>query len=419
MTFVEKIFALYSGEKETIPGQIVTVHPDHVLTHDNTAAIIEKITPELQQYGVYSNVLPIIVIDHVIPAASEKTAINHHRIREFVKNHNIKNFYDVGSGVCHQIVVEKGLALPGKLLLGSDSHTCSYGSIGAFSSGIDRTEAAALLLTGETWLKVPKSIKINLEGKVSQGVFSKDIILHIIGDVSASGATYCSTEYHGMVDQLSIDDRFVIASMGVEMGAKNSVFFVDEVTKRYLNSLHIDESSYTPINPDVDASYVDKWDYDLSDIVPVVACPHSVDNVKPAEELSDITLNQCLIGTCTNGRYSDLEVAARILKGHHVHHNVRLLILPASRSIFQEALEKGVISTLVDAGGIVLPPGCGPCLGAHQGVLSPNERCLSTANRNFKGRMGSKEAEIYLASPATVAASAITGHITDPREVME
>jgi len=418
MTFAEKVLASYAGEKETAPGQIVTVHPDHLLTHDNTAAIIQKIPDELQQYGIASLDLPVIVIDHVVPAASEKTALNHKNIREFVNKHDIKHFYDVGEGICHQVVVEKGLALPGKILLGSDSHTCSYGGVGAFSSGIDRTEAAALMLTGQTWLKVPQSIKITLENTLPAGVSAKDLILHIIGDISASGATYCSVEYHGSVDKLSVDDRFTIANMGVEMGAKNSVFFVDDVTNRYLSSIGIKENAYSPVYADEDATYDQKLNYDLSKVVPMIAKPHTVDNTTTAQSVQDIDIQQCLIGTCTNGRLSDLNVAADIVKGKTVDANVRLLILPASRTILKEALNRGIIQTLVDAGAMILPPGCGPCLGAHQGVLSPGERCLSTANRNFKGRMGSKDAEIYLASPATVAASALMGHITDPREVM-
>lgn len=418
LTFAEKILATYAGESETVPGQIVTVQPDHLLTHDNTAAIIEKIPDELDQYGVASPDLSVIVIDHVVPAASEKTAINHKKIRDFVSKHHITHFFDVGEGICHQVVVEKGLALPGKIVLGSDSHTCSYGALGAFSSGIDRTEAAALMLTGKTWLKVPQSIQMNLENLLPSGVFAKDLILHIIGDISSSGATYCSVEYHGAVNQFSIDDRFTIANMGVEMGAKNSVFFVDDTTKKYLSSHGINENAYSPVYADKDANYDQTVQYDLSDIVPMVAQPHTVDNVTPADSIQDIDIQQCLIGTCTNGRLSDLKIAADLLRGKQVHQNVRLLILPASRSILKEALDQGIIQTLVDAGAMVLPPGCGPCLGAHQGVLSPGERCLSTANRNFKGRMGSKEAEIYLASPATVAASSLTGHITDPREVM-
>jgi len=418
MTFVEKILAKYSENREVVPSQIVTVHPDHLLTHDNTAAIVQKIKPELEKYGVFSKELSIIVLDHVIPAASEKTANNHKVIREYVKKHGIKNFFDVGIGVCHQVVVEKGLALPGKLLLGSDSHTCSYGAVGAFSSGIDRTEAASLMLTGETWLKVPKSIKMNFAGKINKGVYAKDLVLQIIGDISASGANYCSVEYHGDVDQFSVDDRFTICNMGVEMGAKNSVFMFDRITKDYLKGIGVSENSYTPISNDNNATYSEELDYELDNVEPVVACPHSVDNVKPVQDLSDIDIQQCLIGTCTNGRLSDLEIAADILKSKKVHSNVRLLVLPASKTIFEAALEKGIINTLVKSGAVLLPPGCGPCLGAHQGCLAPGERCISTANRNFKGRMGCKDAEIYLASPATVAASALSAKITDPREVI-
>jgi len=419
MTFVEKIFAKYSGEKEVVPGQIVTVKPDHLLTHDNTAAIIQKIQPELEKYGVYDTSLSIIVLDHVIPAASEKTATNHKVIREFVKKYGIKHFFDVGCGVCHQIVVEQGLALPGKLLLGSDSHTCSYGAIGAFSSGIDRTEAASLMLTGETWLKVPHSIKIILNGKLQPGVSAKDAILHIIGDISASGANYCSVEFHGDVDQFSVEERFTLSNMGVEMGAKNAVFPVDLITTKYLESIGISASQYSAISPDKDAVYSKELTYNLEEISPVVAFPHTVDNVKSINEIEELEIQQCLIGTCTNGRLSDFQIAAKILKGHKIHPNVRLLILPSSRQVYLDALNEGIIDILVEAGGLVLPPGCGPCLGAHQGCLAPGERCLSTANRNFKGRMGCKEAEIYLASPATVAISAIHGKISDPRKVVK
>ena len=419
MTFVEKIFAKYSGEKEVVPGQIVTVKPDHLLTHDNTAAIIQKIQPELEKYGVYDTSLSIIVLDHVIPAASEKTATNHKVIREFVKKYGIKHFFDVGCGVCHQIVVEQGLALPGKLLLGSDSHTCSYGAIGTFSSGIDRTEAASLVLTGETWLKVPHSIKIALNGKLQPGVSAKDVILHIIGDISASGANYCSVEFHGDVDQFSVEERFTMSNMGVEMGAKNAVFSVDSVTTKYLESIGISVSQYSAISPDKDAVYSKELTYNLEEISPVVAFPHTVDNVKSINEIEELEIQQCLIGTCTNGRLSDFQIAAKILKGHKIHPNVRLLILPSSRQVYLDALNEGIIDILVEAGGLVLPPGCGPCLGAHQGCLAPGERCLSTANRNFKGRMGCKEAEIYLASPATVAISAIHGKISDPRKVVK
>jgi 3-isopropylmalate/(R)-2-methylmalate dehydratase large subunit len=417
-TFAEKILAKYGHEKTVVPGQIVTVKPDHLLMHDNTAPIIAKITSELKEYGISKRDLPIIVLDHVIPAAAEKNATQHKQIREFVKAHKIKHFYDVGYGVCHQIVVEKGLALPGMMLLGSDSHTCSYGAVGAFSTGIDRTEAAALLLTGETWLKVPQSIKMTLAGSLQKGVTAKDVILHIIGDVSASGADYCSVEFHGDVNHFSVDDRFTIANMGVEMGAKNAFFPVDAVTTRYLSSIGIPTSRYKPIYPDKDATYDRELVYKLREIPPVVAAPHGVDNVKPVTEVEGIEIQQCLLGTCTNGRLSDFQVAAKILKGKHIDPRVRLLVLPASRQVYLDAVKEGVMETLVKAGGTVLPPGCGPCLGAHQGVLAPGERCISTSNRNFKGRMGCADAEIYLASPATVAASAIHGRITDPRKEM-
>jgi len=417
-TFVEKILAKYGNKKEVNAGEIVTIKPDYLLTHDNTAAIIQKIQPELEKYGIYSKDLSIIVLDHVIPAASEKTATNHKKIREFVKRYEIKNFFDVGVGVCHQIVIEKGLALPGKVLLGSDSHTCSYGAIGAFSSGIDRTEAASLILTGETWLKVPETIKMTLSNELKKGVSSKDLILKIIGDISASGANYCSVEYHGDLGQFSIDDRFTISNMGVEMGAKNSVIFFDDVAEKYLTSIGVKNDTYEPVFSDKDACYDKKYEYDLSDVVPMIACPHTVDNVKPVSDMQDLEIQQCLIGTCTNGRFSDLEIAAKILKNKKVHKNVRLLVLPASKDIFEKSLTEGVIEILVKSGALILPPGCGPCLGAHQGCLAPDERCLSTANRNFKGRMGCKDAEIYLASPETVAYSAINGKVSDPREVI-
>ena len=416
MTFAEKILAKYGSEKKVVPGQILTVKPDHLLMHDNAAPIVSKIQPELKEYGIFSKDLPVIVLDHVIPAATEKNAVQHKQIREFVKKYKIKHFFDVGTGVCHQIIVENGLALPGTVVLGSDSHTCSYGAIGAFSSGIDRTEAAALLLTGETWLKVPQSIKITLKGQLQRMVTAKDVILSIIGDVSASGADYCSVEFHGNVHQFSVEERFTIANMGVEMGAKNAVFPVDDVTIKYLTSIGISKSKYTSINPDDDATYDRELTYNLTMIGPVIAVPHSVDKVKPIKDVEGIEIQQCLLGTCTNGRLSDFQIAAKILKGKTVHPNMRLLILPASRKIYLDALKEGLIKTFIEAGGTVLPPGCGPCLGAHQGVLAPGERCLSTSNRNFKGRMGCNEAEIYLASPATVAMSAVHGRITDPRK---
>ncbi len=413
-TFAQKVLARKSGKPSVQAGEIVTVRPDHLLTHDNTAAIIGKIGGELEKYGVDDPVVPVIIIDHVVPASNEKTATNHKRIREFVKAHGIKNFFDAGEGICHQVLIAKGLALPGSVIVGSDSHTCTYGAVGSFATGIDRTEAASILLTGKTWLKVPHSLKIELKGELSPPVSAKDLVLTIIGDIGASGANYLSVEFHGDIAGLTMEDRIAIANMGVEMGAKNAVFPVDDVAREYLKQAG-KPGDYEALWADPDASYIKTLTYDLSKIVPVIARPHTVDNVAPVTELAGTEINQFLIGTCTNGRLGDLKVAAAVLKGKRIHPGARLLVLPASRDIMLQAVHDGTIEALVEAGAIMLPPGCGPCLGAHQGALAPGEKCLSTANRNFKGRMGCVEAEIYLASPATVAASAIEGRIADPR----
>jgi homoaconitate hydratase family protein len=414
MTFAEKLLARKAGLKEAVPGQIVTVKPDHLLMHDNAAPITNKVKTDLAEYGLCNPGLPVIVLDHVIPASDEKTATNHKLIREFVKKYSVRYFFDVGEGICHQVMVEKGFARPGALVVGSDSHTCAYGALNCFSTGIDRTEAAALLLTGETWLKVPTTIKVSVRNRLSHNVLAKDLILHVIGQVGADGANYCSVEFHGALDSLTLEDRLTIANMAIEMGAKNLAFPADRIALDYLQSIGV--AGFEPVWADPDAKYDRMLDYDLAAIPPVVAFPHAVDNVKPVTEAEGIMIDQCLLGTCTNGRLSDLEVAAGILKGKKVAANVRLLVLPASRSILQQAISKGYVAALIEAGATLLPPGCGPCLGAHQGVLAPGEKCLSTANRNFKGRMGCKDAEIYLASPATVAASALAGRITDPRK---
>lgn len=416
-TFAEKVLAQRAGLEGVVPGQIVTVRPDHLLTHDNTSAIVGKITDDLKRYGLVSADLPIIALDHVIPAADEKTALGHTKVREFVKAFGVKHFFDVGEGVCHQIVVERGFARPGRLILGSDSHTCMYGALNAFASGIDRTEAAALLLTGETWLKVPETIRIQVLGRFPRGVTAKDFVLRIIGDLGADGANYRAVEYHGDLSGLTVDDRLTVANMGIEMGAKLAVFPVDGATKAYLAE-HAPGLAYAPVWADPDASYCRSLEYDLSALVPVVAKPHTVDNVAPISEVKGLPVNQALLGTCTNGRLSDLHEAAALLRGKKIHPAVRMLILPASRDIYREALRDGTLETLVDAGAMVLPPGCGPCLGAHQGLLAPGERCVSTSNRNFRGRMGSRDAEVFLGSPLTVAASALRGVLTDPRDVL-
>jgi homoaconitate hydratase family protein len=416
MTFAEKLLARKAGLDTTRPGQIVTVRPDRLLSHDNTAAIVQKIAKDLERFGVCDPELHVVVLDHVVPASSEKEAANHKVIRDYVRRFGIPHFFDVGVGVCHQVMVEKGLALPGMLIVGSDSHTCMYGAVGAFSTGIDRTEAAALLLTGETWLKVPQSVRVNLEGKLSPGVSAKDLILRIIGDVGADGAAYECVEYHGDTAALDMSDRLTISNMAVEMGAKASAFEVDAIAVAYLENSGVKRDAYDPVWADGDATYERTLHYDMSTIVPVVAKPHAVDNVVDVGDVKGTPIDQCLIGTCTNGRAKDFEEAAAILSGRRIAEGTRLLLLPASKAILRETLASGAMQALVEAGGMLLPPGCGPCLGAHMGILAPGERCLSTSNRNFKGRMGCKDAEIFLASPATVAATALHGKISDPRK---
>jgi homoaconitate hydratase family protein len=417
MTFAEKVLARKAGLSRVVPGQIVTVKPDHLLMHDNTSAIVAKVAEDLKAYGLVDRRLPVIAIDHVVPAVDEKTALGHAKIRQFVREYGIAHFFDVGEGVCHQLMVEKGLALPGMLVLGSDSHTCTYGALGAFATGIDRTEAAVLLLTGETWLKVPETIRVTLSGYLPRGVLGKDLVLRIIGDIGADGANYRAVEFHGGIGGLSMDDRLTVANMGIEMGAKIAVFPVDAATEAYLAE-HAPGAEWEAVWADAGAAYGRELCYDLSSLEPLVARPHTVDNVAPVSAVAGLPVHQAFLGTCTNGRLSDLRAAASILAGKKVAPGVRLLVIPASRSIFLAASADGTLATLVEAGAMVAPPGCGPCLGAHQGLLAPGERCVSSSNRNFQGRMGSKDAEVFLASPLTVAASALRGVLTDPREVV-
>jgi len=414
-TFVEKVLARRAGLDSVVPGQIVTVRPDKLLTHDNTAAI----SRQFRKIGVDRVADPnmnVIVLDHVTPAANETYATNHKITREFVAEQGISAFYDIGEGICHQVLPEKGHAWPGAVIVGSDSHTPTYGAFGAFSAGIGRTEAAAVMATGQIWLRVPESLRIVVSGKLPAQVSAKDVILHIIGDLRADGANYCSVELTGeTIRHMSVASRMVLTNMAAEMGAKNSVVEPDDKTHAWLQGRVM--NGYEEIHADPDATYERVIEYDVSGLLPQVARPHTVDNVVAVKELADTPINQALIGTCTNGRLEDLEAAADILRGQHIASNVRLLVLPASREVLLAAIERGIVSDLVTAGATLLNPGCGPCLGAHEGCMAPGEVTISTANRNFKGRMGSKEALIYLGSPATVAASALTGVITDPREV--
>jgi 3-isopropylmalate/(R)-2-methylmalate dehydratase large subunit len=408
-TFAEKILASKADLEEVVPSQIVTVKPDYVMSHDNSAAISDKFKA-IGLKKVYNSEQIVIVLDHCVPPADEKYSKNHQKIRNFVKEQELPYFFDINAGICHQVLPEKGFVFPGALILGSDSHTTTYGAFGAFSAGIGRSEAAAIWATGEMWLMVPESYKIEIKGKFKKDVTAKDLILKIIGDIGADGALYKSVEFTGEgIDEMSIDSRMILANMAAEMGAKNAYMKPDSKTEKWLKDRV--RSAYIPLLPDDDAVYEKTLKYNIDILERQVACPHTVDNVKSASEMKGTKIDQALIGTCTNGRVEDLRIAADILKGNKVSSSVRLLVLPASYEIYKEALREGLIETLIDAGAVIINPGCGPCLGAHEGVPAPGEKVISTANRNFKGRMGSPESEIYLGSPYTVAKAAITGVI--------
>ena len=412
-TFSEKILGAKAG-KSARAGEIVTVSPDFILSHDNTAAIIKEFRKlEIERVKCAEKI--VIVLDHVVPASSEKHALNHKEIREFVKEQGIPHFFDVHHGICHQVFSENGFALPGKLIVGADSHTTSYGAFGAFSAGIGRSEAASVWATDEIWLRVPETVRVELSGNLPEMVFAKDVILRIIGDQGADRANYKAVEFAGpAVEKFTLASRLVMANMSAEMGAKNGYFVPDEKTLSWLQDRA--RSEFQVMESDPDADYEDVLAYDVSAIDPQVACPHTVDNVRPVTEVEGTPFHEALIGTCTNGRLEDLKVSSQILKGRRVHPGIRVLIIPASREEYLRAMQEGYLEILVDAGCLILNPGCGPCLGAHQGILAPGEVALSTANRNFRGRMGSRDSAIYLASPATVAASALEGKITDPRK---
>jgi homoaconitate hydratase family protein len=412
-TLSEKILGQKAG-KEASAGEVVTVAPDYCLSHDNSAAIIG----EFKKLGVARVKAPgklVIILDHIVPAADEKYAQNHKTIREFVAAQGLPNFFDIQHGVCHQVLSEASFALPGKLIVGSDSHTTTYGAFGAFAAGIGRTEAASIWATDEIWLRVPETLRVEFLGKLPAGVYAKDVILKVIGDHGADRANYEAIEFTGpAAGDFSLASRMVLANMAAEIGAKNGYFEPDEKTMEWVKARA--RADYEVVRSDPGAKYEAILKYDLSALEPQVACPHAVDNVKPVREVEGKPFHQALIGTCTNGRLEDLEVAARILRGRKINPRVRALVLPASREVYVEALRKGLLEVLSEAGCVILNPGCGPCLGAHEGLLAAGEVVVSTSNRNFRGRMGNRDSEIYLASPATAAASALEGKITDPRK---
>jgi 3-isopropylmalate/(R)-2-methylmalate dehydratase large subunit len=415
-SIAQKLLALKAGKPEVQVGEIVNVEPDLAMSHDNAGLVIKQFR-QIGQKQVWNPDKIVLPLDHRAPAESEKTATAHKSIREFVKEQDIKNFYDIREGICHQVVIEKGHILPGQLAVGTDSHTTSYGCLGALSTGIGATEMAAVWATGKIWLKVPESIRIIIRGQIPKGVYAKDVILRIIGQLTVEGASYKSVEYYGpTVARMSISERFTLCNLSMEMGAKFAVVPFDKVTRRYLSG--VTSQPYRPIFSDPDAAFEKEYEFDVSKLEPQVACPHNVDNVKPVGEVRGVRIDQVVLGSCTNGRLDDLEVAAKILKGKKIHRDIRMLVLPATRTVYAQAMRKGYLKTFLEAGAVILNPGCGPCLGAHQGILAAGERCLATTNRNFKGRMGSPDSEVYLASPAVAAATAVKGEIADPRSYL-
>ena len=417
MTMTQKILASHCGLDSVKAGELISADLDLVLANDITGPVSIS---EFQKAGfqdVFDKSKVSLVMDHFAPNKDIKSAEQCKTCRTFAYQFDLKHFYDVGEmGIEHALIPEKGMVVPGDVVIGADSHTCTYGALGAFSTGVGSTDLAAGMATGKAWFKVPGAIKFNLRNELKPYVSGKDVILHIIGMIGVDGALYKSMEFTGQgVASLSIDDRLTIANMAIEAGAKNGIFPVDDVTKKYLKGRT--ERDFTEFEADSDAEYDAIYDIDLSQIEPTVSFPHLPENTHEIGSINNIAIDQVVIGSCTNGRLSDMEAAAKILKGRRVAKGVRAIIIPATQAIYKECIKKGYIEDFIDAGCIVSTPTCGPCLGGYMGILAEGERCVSTTNRNFVGRMGHINSEVYLASPAVAAASAIAGKIADPRIV--
>lgn len=418
MTMTQKILASHAGLDEVKAGQLINAKLDLVLGNDVTTPVAIKEFEKMEAQKVFDKNKIAIVPDHFTPNKDIKAAEQCKCVREFVRNKEIKNYFEIGEmGIEHALIPEKGLAVPGDVIIGADSHTCTYGALGAFSTGVGSTDMAAGMATGEAWFKVPDAIKFVLKGKMNPWVSGKDVILHIIGMIGVDGALYKSMEFTGEgLSNLSMDDRFTISNMAIEAGAKNGIFEVDNKTIEYVKEHS--QREYKIFKADEDAHYSQVIEIDLSKIKPTVAFPHLPENTRTIDNVGVIKIDQVVIGSCTNGRISDLRAAAKVLKGKKVNPNVRAIIIPATQSIYLQALREGLIETFIEAGAVVSTPTCGPCLGGHMGILAKGERAVATTNRNFVGRMGHTESEVYLASPAVAAASAITGRISSPEEVM-
>lgn len=418
MTMTQKILAAHAGLSEVKAGQLINCKLDMVLGNDVTTPVAINEFDKEGFKSVFDNSKISIVLDHFTPNKDIKAATLSKQCREFSTKYDIKNFYDVGDmGIEHALLPEKGIVATGECIIGADSHTCTYGALGAFSTGVGSTDMAAGMATGMAWFKVPTAIKFNLTGKLNKWVSGKDVILHIIGMIGVDGALYKSMEFVGDgISNLTMDDRFAMANMAIEAGAKNGIFIVDEKTIAYQKDKVNRE--YTIYSPDEDAEYETTYDIDLSAIKSTVAFPHLPENTKTIDEVGEVIIDQVVIGSCTNGRLEDLQVAAEILKDKKVAKNVRCIVIPATQKIYLEAMKTGLLEIFINAGCSVSTPTCGPCLGGHMGILAAGERAVATTNRNFVGRMGHPTSEVYLASPAIAAASAITGKISDVSEVM-
>jgi 3-isopropylmalate/(R)-2-methylmalate dehydratase large subunit len=416
MTVSEKILARASGQEKTRAGEIVKAEVDVAMMPDLTTILSINAMREMGFRRVWDRDKVVIVLDHVAPASTLLAATVHRDIREFARDQGLKHLYDVDSGVCHQVLPEKGHVKPGYLVVGADSHTCTHGAFGAFATGVGSTDMGAIIGTGKTWLRVPETIRVDVDGKLPEYVAPKDVILYTAGQIGADGATYKALEFGGgTVSDMSVSGRMTLCNMAIEMGGKAGIVEPDEKTFEFLEGRT--DGIFDSVYADEDATYKRVLRVEADTLEPQVACPHKVDNVKPISEVSGTRINQAFIGSCTNGRLEDLQAADSILRGRHVHKDVRLLVVPASREVYLHALDSGIIRSLLEAGAVVSNPSCGACFGGHIGLLAPGEVGITTSNRNFKGRQGSPEALIYLASPAVAAASAVMGVIADPRDL--
>jgi len=414
MTMAEKILAKASGNKELEAGEIIMANIDVAMTHDLTGPLSVESFEKIGIKKVWDPEKIVIIFDHQVPADSIDAANNHMIMRKFVEEQGIQNFYDMREGVCHQVLPEKGHVVPGEVVVGTDSHTCTHGALGAFATGIGSTDMAMVFATGKLWFKVPETIKFDITGKLQDNVFAKDVILNIIGKIGADGATYKACEFGGETTRnMTISDRMVLCNMAIEMGGKTGLVEPDQKTIHYLNGRST--KPYEIMKTDKNAQSLETIHININELEPQIACPHNVDNVKPVSEVEGTHIDQVFLGSCTNGRLSDLRTAANIIKGKDISKNVRMLVIPASREVYSKAMEEGLLKTFVDSGALVCNPCCGPCLGGHIGLVGPGEVSLSTSNRNFKGRQGSSDAEVYLSSAAVAASSAVKGKITDPR----